>query len=247
MNLVKLFFYLIFIFESLYVFAQNADEVQPYIESLKRGEKLNVELNKKPKKAAGILVKLNSQFNVKSKDFSANSFESVYKPNESGAIGVEVFYEHKLLYHSYLGSLSPIGKLKTFVFKGNGVFTKQKTTSDEVTYHFFAVPISFALSYRFTPLKIMVPFIQYGVSAIPMNETRSDGGKSRRAISAGYEFSYGAQLSLDWISRKNFWETYNSYGFLHSYLIFQHESMRTFQGNVGFNFDTNFLGLMFEF
>lgn len=228
------------------VISQDPNQVQPHIEALKAGKVLQPKVSKKTKNGAGLLANLGTNFNVGSSKQEANNFDKVYTPGDKYAIGFNLFYEYHWLRHPTWGTFGPIGHLSIISLKGKGLFTNLGTKSDDVTYNFYTTPLTVGASYRFTAMRLFVPFVNFGPTAIPMYEKRDDGGNPRRAISAGHTLGFGGSLNLDWISRSSWWDSYDSNGILHSYLIFQRQMLKTETGNVSFNFTSNYLGLMFD-
>ncbi len=165
---------------------KNPQEMQPYIESLKAGHKLQPKYSKKARKAAGIALVTSNNFDITSTQTQANSFNNVYKPGEKYAFSVSLFYEHHLVRHPYAGAFGPYAQLNVITLKGKGIFTRFGTHSDDTRFSYYAVPLTLGGAYRYTTQGIVQPFVQIGVAAIPIMESRDDDKPNLRALSAGF-------------------------------------------------------------
>ncbi|MBI3543578.1 MAG: hypothetical protein HY075_09925 [Deltaproteobacteria bacterium] len=227
--------------------AASSGGVQPYIESGKMRQDLTPQYKSKVDQAAGFTVVASNKFNLKSDKVQANTFEAVYNPDGKYAPSAELFYERQLVRSRALGALGLDIRMNVITIQGHGVFTKSGATSTDTTFRFYAVPVTLGATYRFLQLRFVDPFISLGVVGIPFLESRDDDHPSRRGISRGYNVTGGIAFNLDWISRSDAWEQYDSHGILHTYVVAQLEYLRSLSGPVQFNYDGMYLGLMFEF
>lgn len=225
----------------------SSDSIQPYIETVKKGKELEPKYRTSVRNAAGIAVLASSDFDIKSNQVQANSFDTVYEPNRKYVPGVDLFYEYQFLRDRTWGSLGVVSHLKVFVARGKGIFTNRQERSDDTKFRFTAVPVSLGLGYRFLMGRLVVPFAQLSMVGTPILESRDDQKPSRRSISHGYTSTLGVALSLDWISRRDAWTRYDAYGALHTYLTLQWERARALGGPVAVNYNALFAGLGFEF
>ncbi|MBI2604576.1 MAG: hypothetical protein HYW49_00705 [Deltaproteobacteria bacterium] len=220
--------------------------VQPYIESLKAGRKLEPKYRKTVNQAAGLSIVTSNSFHVTSDKLQANSFDAVYTPSDKYAIGVDLFYERQVFRHWLAGAIGPVFHLNLIALKGKGVFTRFGSTSDDTIFNFYAVPVTAGLSYRLIVGRFIVPFAQYSLAGIPVMEMRDDGHPTRRAIATGNMTVFGVALNMDWLGRRSAWDQYQSSGILHTYLSLQRESLRTKTGPFAFDYDATYAGLTFE-
>ncbi len=225
---------------------QDPNNPEAYIQSLKDGKELQPKKDKKVQNTAqvGLMVAANFDFTGGSKQ--ANSFESVYSTKKKFNPGFDFSYERQVFRDPVIGAFGPHLRVTGLFFKGTGRFTKLGAES-ETKFSFLALPIGAGVGYRAIQPRLIVPFAQAGLMAIPFMETRDDDQSSRKGISSSYHLVAGVQLSLDWIGRKDSWDRYDAYGILHTYLSAQYMIARPLTGAVDFKMELFFVGFGFEF
>lgn len=227
--------------------SKDPGQVQPYLETVKKGVELEPKYRKTVDQAAGFAIVASNKFNLKSDKVEANTFEAIYTPSEKYSPSADLFYERQLYRNHYVGAIGLVAHLNVIWTKGKGIFTRSKAPATDTEFRFMAFPFSVGGSYRFTQLRFVQPFIQLAAAGLPYVETRNDDRPSRKGISRGYHVNGGAAFSLDWISRKDAWNRYDSQGIMHTYLVAQMEWFRTLSGAVDFSYDGTYVGLLFEF
>jgi hypothetical protein len=220
---------------------------QSYIETLKKGHKLKPRFEREVRHGFHFAVGTTSSFNVKSDSNQSNAFESVYNTASKYNPGILVGYEYQFYRSPYIGSFGAFFESGAIWSNGYGRFTTLGTSNEDVKFRFMAFPLTVGGVYRFIQPKLIAPFAQMGAMALPIMETRNDGRQSRRSLGRGYSAALGVNLSLDWISRKDAWTTYDTNGILHSYLTFQLQRIQTIASSVQMTYSGLYAGFTFEY
>lgn len=120
-------------------------------------------------------------------------------------------------------------------------------TDSRTEFKFITLPVNIGLIYRMNFADIIYPYFAGGPSAIGLIEQRNDKADGNKGYTAGYWFSGGVALGLDWISPKNSWEQYESTGAKHTYLTLDYTRLESLGGGlVEFTVDGVEVGFTFE-
>jgi hypothetical protein len=188
-------------------------------------------------------------------DMVLRPFTDIFGGNYVPDLGF--FYEYQLGHHEQFGSVGIVATATVSYFYGSGKykFNLQKPwdpassfgLSAPTQFQFFSIPVSLGANYRLNILHFLRPFVMAAPGGVIYIESRSDKQSGHRGFSRTLYVVGGVSVLLDWLSRSDAWDSYQSFGFRHSYLTVQYERLTPLGSSVDFAFSGITAGLTFEY
>lgn len=185
------------------------------------------------------------------------SFEDMY--GNSWVPDISGFYEFQPFRSEIFGNIGFLVGGGISYNAAPGTFEKQNlpkpwsTTGEDfgeesrTRFRFMTVPVYMGASYRFHLLRYLRPYVQVAPAAIGYMETRTDGKKAHRGYSTGMHMAGGINILLDFFSKRETWDLYDSWRIKHYYLTLDYSRLSSFSGSVEFDVASYSAGLTFEF
>jgi hypothetical protein len=184
---------------------------------------------------------------------TSTKFPDIYGANYAPDFAL---YAEYYLFRGDVGKLGVFGMAGAGIFNGFGTFQVPPlnaqvggtfTNASQVQLHYIELPGVIGFDYRFSLSKYVQPFIMAGPSLIAGFETRNDGGSTLHVLSEGGYGAVGISVLMDWVSRHDDWDRYQTDGFIHAYLDIQYTQLKTFAGDVTYSVGGPSLGVTFEY
>ncbi len=185
---------------------------------------------------------------------SGTNFSNIYSANYAPDFSL---YGEYYLFRGDVGKLAVMGSAGAGIFNGYGNFAvppadpsvpggsfPQQST---ILFHYIDIPCVIGFDYRFSLSKYVQPYVMGGPAIIPGFEVRNDGGSTLHVLSYGSYVAGGFSFLMDWVSRHDDWDRYQTDGFIHAYLNIEYSQLNTFGGPVKYSIGGPALGVTFEY
>jgi hypothetical protein len=190
-----------------------------------------------------------------SPDLVLRPFSDIFGGNYVPDIGF--FYEYQLGHHEQLGSLGLVATAGVSYFYGSGKykFNLQKPWDPAISFglaaptqfQFFMIPLSVGANYRLNLFHFLRPFVMAAPGGVVYIEARNDKQSGHRGFAKTLYTVGGVSILLDWLSRSDAWDSYQSFGIRHSYLTVQYERLMPLGGDLNIAVSGITAGVTFEY
>jgi hypothetical protein len=184
---------------------------------------------------------------------TGRTFQDIY--GEGWQPDFTFFYEYRPWAPSSLGSVGLYSSLGLSFSRGKGRFAFELAkpsgegtfgAESGTTFRFITVPVVAGVAFRLKSLLWIEPYLTGGALAVPYFESRDDNRDGNRGWSKGFAYSFGVNIPLDGIDKKNGWDLYASWGIKRHYVSIDYTTLYTIGSSVDFTITGLLVGLGFE-
>jgi hypothetical protein len=185
---------------------------------------------------------------------TGRDFNSIYGASYSPDISL--FYEQQFFHSEIYGSVGAFAMGTVAFFNGTGQFavpiinatngTLVNPTATGVSFRFFEFPAIVGMDYRFNLAKYLRPYVMGGPALVGFYEGRTDGNPGNHGLSHGLWGAIGVDIPVDWLSKSQDWDRYDSFGIKRTSLSIEYSRLNTFSSPIDFSIGGLYTGFVFE-